>query len=177
MLCFFKKPASPHANSSGFTLLEIIIVIIIVSVLTSLALPRFFRLIELSRATEAVVNLKVIREAIERCYLMNYGNNGSCACVNVGTAMQWDKISLDNLDNVPGARFNYVVSYCDNVTNTFKLSACRRPELATPSCVNNIELINNENGSFGTEPILYYTSGIYAGMQIGGAATFVGPSP
>ena len=34
---------------SGFTLLEVIIVIIIVSVLASLALPRFFRLLNHAR--------------------------------------------------------------------------------------------------------------------------------
>ena len=56
-------------TKSGFTLLEIIIVIIIVGVLASLALPRFFKTIEYSRAQEALNNLSVIRQAMERCAL------------------------------------------------------------------------------------------------------------
>lgn len=56
-------------NKSGFTLLEVIIVIIIVGVLASLALPRFFRTVEYSRSMEALENLSTIRSSIERCYL------------------------------------------------------------------------------------------------------------
>ena len=56
-------------NNSGFTLLEIIIVIIIVGVLASLALPRFFKTVEYSRSTEALTSLNAVRQAMERCYL------------------------------------------------------------------------------------------------------------
>lgn len=56
-------------KKSGFTLLEIIIVIIIVGVLASLALPRFFNTVEYSRVTEALNSLGVSRDAIERCAL------------------------------------------------------------------------------------------------------------
>jgi len=53
----------------GFTLLEIIIVIIIVGILASLALPRFLKTVEFSRASEALAQLSSIRRAMERCYL------------------------------------------------------------------------------------------------------------
>ena len=56
-------------KNQGFTLLEIIIVIIIVGVLASLALPKFFGAIEYSRATEALSSLQLLRSAEERCYL------------------------------------------------------------------------------------------------------------
>jgi len=63
-------------NKSGFTLLEIIIVIIIVGVLASLALPRFFSTIEYSRSTEALNALGVVRKSILRCSLIDNDATG-----------------------------------------------------------------------------------------------------
>jgi len=56
-------------NSRGFTLLEIMIVIIIIAVLASLAMPKLFRVIEFSRSAEAVNTLSVIRKSIIRCFV------------------------------------------------------------------------------------------------------------
>ena len=55
-------------NQSGFTLLEIIIVIIIIGVLASLALPRFVKTVEFSRSTEALTALGTIRRSMDICY-------------------------------------------------------------------------------------------------------------
>ena len=70
-------------NNRGFTLLEIIIVIIIVGVLASLALPRFFRTVEYSRSTEALVSINAIRQSMERCYLQRYAYTGCAAFTNL----------------------------------------------------------------------------------------------
>lgn len=56
-------------NRSGFTLLEIIIVVIIVGVLASLALPRFFSTVEFSRAQEALSAIATVRGGLERYYV------------------------------------------------------------------------------------------------------------
>lgn len=56
-------------NKSGFTLLEIIIVVIIVGVLASLALPRFFSTVEFSRAQEALSAIATVRGGLERYYV------------------------------------------------------------------------------------------------------------
>ena len=90
----------------GFTLLEIIIVIIIVGVLASLALPRFFNLIEFSRSTEALTNIGAIRQAMERCYLMNNGKYGPCTK---------SKLDIDDPDTSPNAHFTYDASGGDLV--------------------------------------------------------------
>ena len=60
-----------HKNKSGFTLLEIIIVIIIVGILASIALPKFFKTVEFSRGQESLVKLGTFRQAMERCYLFS----------------------------------------------------------------------------------------------------------
>ncbi len=82
----------------GFTLLEIIIVIIIVGVLASLALPRFFRTVEYSRSTEALTSLNAIRQSMERCYLQRnaYTNCNSFA-----------NLDLEDPANSPNNHFTY----------------------------------------------------------------------
>jgi len=93
-------------NKSGFTLLEIIIVIIIVGVLASLALPKFFATIEYSRSTEALAAITATRGAMERCYLQR---NGSYAnCTTFGT-----QLDIPNPQNSPNAHFNYAISGVD----------------------------------------------------------------
>ena len=55
-------------NKSGFTLLEIIIVIIIIGILASLAMPKFFKTVEYSRSAEALTSLGAVRRAMDICY-------------------------------------------------------------------------------------------------------------
>ena len=88
-------------NHKGFTLLEIIIVIIIVGVLASLALPRFFATVEFSRSNEALTNMSALRQALERCYLSVGGTYANCNETSV---------DIDNPSTAPGALFSYAVS-------------------------------------------------------------------
>ncbi len=88
-------------NKSGFTLLEIIIVIIIVGVLASLALPRFFATVEFSKSTEALNAMAALRGSMERCYLASSGTYVGCAITN---------LDVEDPGLSPGARFTYAAS-------------------------------------------------------------------
>ncbi len=67
-------------NKSGFTLLEVIIVIIIVGVLASLALPRLFASVEFSRSQEALDAFSVTRKAMDNCFAISqYTSYANCA--------------------------------------------------------------------------------------------------
>ena len=74
-------------NKSGFTLLEVIIVIIIVGVLASLALPRLFASIEFSRSQEPLEAFAVIHKAMDTCLAQNeytgYANCDTWAAINM----------------------------------------------------------------------------------------------
>lgn len=106
-------------NKSGFTLLEIIIVIIIVGVLASLALPRFFSTVEFSRSTEALNAMGVLRQSIERCYIANAGNYVGCNAITAGA---WN-LDLEDPGVVPGTHFTYALSGQSNTV--YQLQANR----------------------------------------------------
>ncbi len=53
-------------RKNGFTLIEVLAVVIIIGILTSVALPQYRRAIQKSRATEAVAMLRVINDSAER---------------------------------------------------------------------------------------------------------------
>lgn len=88
-------------NKSGFTLLEIIIVIIIVGVLASLALPRFFATVEFSKSTEALNAMATLRGSMERCYLASSGTYVGCVITS---------LDVEDPGASPGARFTYAAS-------------------------------------------------------------------
>ena len=101
-------------NRSGFTLLEIIIVIIIVGVLASLALPRFFRTVEYSRGTEALTNINAIRQSMERCYLQK-GTYVGCDVVG--------NLDVEDPTTSPNAHFTYTIPAA--AATTFTITATR----------------------------------------------------
>ncbi|HSA31036.1 MAG TPA: type IV pilin protein [Candidatus Omnitrophota bacterium] len=91
-------------NQSGFTLLEIIIVIIIVGVLASLALPRLFSTVEFSRSAEALSAIATIRSSMERCYLQNNGTYVNCG--NGG----FTQLDIETPASSPNAHFTYSIT-------------------------------------------------------------------
>ncbi|OGX33456.1 MAG: hypothetical protein A2787_08885 [Omnitrophica WOR_2 bacterium RIFCSPHIGHO2_01_FULL_48_9] len=137
-------------NKSGFTLLEIIIVLIIIGVLASLALPRFFALVETSRGGEALNTLSAIRGSMVR-YALRNGNSYTGA--NLGT--------IDVGDPSVGAankHFTYTTSVAaGNPSTAFTVIATR----------------NTNNG--GTGGTVYITQDDAAGTVVrGGTGPFAG---
>ena len=92
-------------NKSAFTLLEVIIVIIIIGVLASIALPRFFSTVEYSHASEALNVLSQLRQSMERCYMPN-ASYASCATLT--------GLDVDNPNATANAHFSYALFTTSN---------------------------------------------------------------
>jgi len=101
-------------NKKGFTLLEIMIVVIIVGVLAALALPRLFGTIEYSRSTEAFAALSAVRSAMERCYLEPQSFTG---CTD------FDDLDIPDPGDSPGAHFTYSIE--DQTASVYTIEARR----------------------------------------------------
>ena len=136
-------------NTSGFTLLEIIIVVIIIGVLASLALPRFFKTVEFSKGTEALSNLSTLRQSMQRCFLQT---------------SDFTKCTLNGLDiedpsTQANRRFEYTLSTLN--TGDYVVKAIRNTtDGGSTDTSNYIQLIVNTAGVVSKDG-----SGIYASIK------------
>ena len=94
---------------SGFTLIEIVMVMVIVGVLAAIAVPMFIRSVEESKNREAVAALRLIRTA-ERLYYLDYNIYVAATNTNeINTELQLDiesknwkfRVEVDNAASPP----------------------------------------------------------------------------
>jgi prepilin-type N-terminal cleavage/methylation domain-containing protein len=126
---------NPKSNfNQGFTLIEIIIVIIIVGVLAGLALPRFFSTVEFSKSTEALNAMTFIRGAMERCYF----REGTFANCTIGD------LDISNPSDAVGAHFkSYDISL--QTVDSYVITATRGT-INGGDDTSTIQIVQDANG-------------------------------
>lgn len=96
-------------RKKGFTLLELLVVVIIIGILASIAMPQYTSTIEKARSGEAMINIGAIRVALDRYW---YQNGTLPANSN------FSALDIDDPNNVTNKL--YVYSFVNNGTTAAK---------------------------------------------------------
>jgi prepilin-type N-terminal cleavage/methylation domain-containing protein len=105
---------------SGFTLLELVVVVIIIGILASVAVPQYMVTVERSRLAEGLGILGSLREAQLRYYAENgvYANDidNIDVVIDTSSVKYFENIEVDDRINTVAAmsRNNTASGYCGN---------------------------------------------------------------
>jgi len=91
-----------HNSLTGFTLLEVLIVVIIIGILASIALPQYTLTLEKARSAEAAANIGSIRTAVDRYWYQNSGTEPANTDIS--------KLDIDNPNDVTNRLYNYAIT-------------------------------------------------------------------
>ena len=100
-------------NKTGFTLIEVLIVVIIVAVLSSVAMPKYSRSVERSRATEAIGMVQQVDDAIYAYYT----EHQTCPTKFSQLAVSMPVSGADTSSSVSTDNFTYTLRTSASSTN------------------------------------------------------------
>jgi len=110
-------------HKKGFTLLEVLIVVIIIGILAAIALPQYSATIEKSKSAEAVMNIGSLRTAVDRYWYQNGETNPTNTSIS--------NLDIDNPNNIADRLYGYVITNTSTATvRTYTIVATRTTNAA-----------------------------------------------
>lgn len=98
-------------NRKGFTLLEVMIVVIIVGILSSVALPQYITTLEKGKSAEAISNIGSLRTSLDRYW---YQNAAGTTDINL--------LDIDNPNSVTNRLYQYAITNsCTSVARIYTI--------------------------------------------------------
>ncbi len=105
----------------SFTLPELLVVVVVLAVLASMAIPEYIKAVEKSRAAEALDALGAIRQSVKRYRWANstgiYPDNAADLDIGATNLKYWDSLNLDNNSDGTGASAKGYADYQRNGGN------------------------------------------------------------
>jgi len=89
----------------GFTLIELIIVVVIIGILALIAIPRYFANVEKAQKTQVFANLHAIREAMLAYYAVN-GAYPASGAWPITVSLDGDIVK--NISNPSSSKWQYI---------------------------------------------------------------------
>ena len=95
-------------NKKAFTLLEVLIVVIIISVLSSMALHRYLATLEKARSVEAIINIFSIKNSLDAYW---YENKFDLTGATLPIDGSRGTLNIDNPNAIINKLYTYEISY------------------------------------------------------------------
>ncbi|MBU1043340.1 MAG: prepilin-type N-terminal cleavage/methylation domain-containing protein [Candidatus Omnitrophica bacterium] len=137
-----------NRNRKGFTLVELLMVVIIIGILISIAIPNYFKTIERTKGGSAKAVLDSVRKA-ELQYRAMYGN---FADVAVGDWAAGDISAFDYpevLATAAGDDGNWIYTVQNSTADVFEAVATRGAN--APTAYQGVTMILDQDGLFSSE--------------------------
>lgn len=131
----------------GFTLTELLIVVVIIGVLATLALPMLVKTLEKAKVGEAISNLNLIRTG-QKVYYLEKGFFSGEEDGDKEAGIR--ELNIENPNSGSSTYFTYTVETAAGVTGNFTARAQRKSDAPSPYSTYYYEI--GKGGTISSEP-------------------------